>query len=429
MENTSLTDIAGEILKSCLEGRRAKSRLVERLVSACLSPDGETAARAAGVLFRGLAEPLADRFEPRLCERYAEIFSEAFAAASGEWEAERLLARYRRVRRSRVHDRTASRPEHVIVLSRVTLGADVAVTSVILDGVRRRFRGAEIWLAGPRKNWDLFAGDGRMGFLEVVYPRDGTLRERVEAARELRRIVSDPESMVIDPDSRLTQLGLLPVCEDEDYYFFESRSYGAEGEDSLRQLAGRWMEETFGISGAQAYLGPYVRGSRAVREGITVSLGVGGNENKRLPDPFEARLLAGLARLGAPVVVDKGGGGEEGERVEAAVAASGAAGRIETWDGSFAGFAGRIARSKLYVGYDSAGQHVAAAGGTPLVTVFAGYPNERFVCRWKPGGRGRSEVVRAGNRGLGEILDEALAAAKNCLVGAGGLLIFLNGLF
>ena len=35
------------------------------------------------------------------------------------------------------------------------------------------------------------------------------------------------------------------------------------------------------------------------------------------------------------------------------------------WEGSFAGFAAIIAASRLYVGYDSAGQHVAAACGVP----------------------------------------------------------------
>jgi len=44
------------------------------------------------------------------------------------------------------------------------------------------------------------------------------------------------------------------------------------------------------------------------------------------------------------------------------------------WDGSFAGFASIIAASRLYVGYDSAGQHIAAAAGVPLVSVFAGFP-------------------------------------------------------
>jgi ADP-heptose:LPS heptosyltransferase len=60
------------------------------------------------------------------------------------------------------------------------------------------------------------------------------------------------------------------------------------------------------------------------------------------------------------------------------------------------------------VGYDSAGQHVAAACGVPLVSVFAGYPCERFLDRWRPWGPGRIEVVRAD----GDALAATLAAVS-----------------
>ena len=78
-------------------------------------------------------------------------------------------------------------------------------------------------------------------------------------------------------------------------------------------------------------------------------------------------------------------GGEEAARVEHAIAQSGAA--VETWSGSFAGFASIIAASRLYVGYDSAGQHVAAACGVPLITVFAGFSCPRMFARWRPVGQ------------------------------------------
>jgi len=38
----------------------------------------------------------------------------------------------------------------------------------------------------------------------------------------------------------------------------------------------------------------------------------------------------------------------------------------------------------LYVGYDSAGQHVAAAAGIPLISIFAGFPAPRMFDRWRP---------------------------------------------
>ena len=95
------------------------------------------------------------------------------------------------------------------------------------------------------------------------------------------------------------------------------------------------------------------------------------------------------------MLIDKGLGGEEGGRVERAIAASGVAyDQIQTWLGPFAPFAYEIARAPLYVGYDSAGQHVAAAAGTPLRCVFAGAQSDRFFERWKPWGKSDCQVVR-----------------------------------
>ena len=310
--------------------------------------------------------------------------AEAAALLAPGLDAVELAARYRRVRQPRA---CCGEPRRVVVLSRVTLGADVAVTSVLLDAVKRRFPRAEILLAGPAKNRELFAADARVGHLPVSYPR-GPLRERLAAWDELRRAIDGTGALVVDSDSRLTQLGLLPVCPEEDYYFFESRGYGGEGGDALPELARRWCAETFGVADAVPYIAVPDSGERAE---IAVSLGVGGNLAKRIADPFEARLLERLAATGASVCVDRGGGGEEAARVERATAGLD---RVRLWDGSFAGFAALIARSRLFVGYDSAGQHVAAACGVPLVCVFAGFPAPRMFERWRPTGNGRIDIVR-----------------------------------
>ncbi len=126
---------------------------------------------------------------------------------------------------------------------------------------------------------------------------------------------------------------------------------------------------------------------------VAISLGVGENPAKRVPDPFEADLLRLLTSRFENVLVDSGGGGEEAERVRAAVAESGNRARI--WTGSFAGFAARIERSRLYVGYDSAGGHVAAACGTPAISIFTGFPSERMLERWRPDGPGPVWLIRA----------------------------------
>jgi ADP-heptose:LPS heptosyltransferase len=97
-------------------------------------------------------------------------------------------------------------------------------------------------------------------------------------------------------------------------------------------------------------------------------------------------------------------GGEEAKRVTAAAEASGCMDRIRFWEGSFAGFASIISQCDFYAGYDSAGQHAAAAAGVPLVSFFAGAPSERFRQRWSPAGRGRIQVIDCDSRAPGEAL-------------------------
>jgi ADP-heptose:LPS heptosyltransferase len=372
-------EAARELLDYCLRGTVWPPSLVTQLVEKDCS----------GELLRVVAEGLADRFEPALCETYAALFSEVLAAEEPELHADELLRRYRRIRQPRRFEGGTVR--NVFVLSRVTLGADVAITSVILDAAKQRFPDAHIFLVGGRKSWELFEADPRIAHLPVVYPRGGPLRERLEAWRTLRSLVSQPESITVDPDSRLTQLGLAPVCADRDYYFFESRGYGGGADEPLGVLTKRWVAETFGVEQCRAYIAP--KQGAAGEAMVTISFGVGENPAKRIDDPFEAELLQAVVAKGATVLIDGGAGGEEAERVERAIAGL-PKDRVRCWRGAFAPFAAAIARSRLYVGYDSAGQHVAAACGVPLVSVFAGFPAPRMFARWRPTGAGPIEVVK-----------------------------------
>ena len=353
-------------------------------------------AQASRELFRDVIEPLADRFDVDLVDDYVRMFAPVIERVYPELRAGGLIARYERVRKVR---RADVEPVRVFVLSRVTIGADVAVTSIVLDAAKKRWPEAEIVFVGPAKNYELFAGDGRIGHLAVAYPRMGTLRDRLAVHEALA--LAKLDSVVIDPDSRLTQLGLLPVCTEARYFFFESRAYGGDGSDSLVALTKRWAAEVLGVADARAFIAVPVAG-RAVD--VTVSLGVGENPAKRVADPFETELLGMLCGRFASVVVDSGGGGEEAERVRAAVASSG--GRAEIFTGSFAEFAGLIARSRLYVGYDSAGGHAAAACGVPMISVFAGAASERMAQRWRPDGPGPIHVVKSDGRGVGEAMEE-----------------------
>jgi hypothetical protein len=407
LESTSPDNFAHELLEHCLASRPWPEHLLDPLIA-------ETGNRA---LFRIVVERLGDLFEPRLCTVYADLFAGVIARRIPELHAEHLVERYQRIRKPRKLDRE---PTSVFVLSRVTLGADVAITSVLLDAAKKCFPDSQIWFVGPHKSWELFAADSRLRHLAIAYGRSGTLDDRLSIWPQLRDAVCQPNSIVIDPDSRLTQLGLLPICPEEDYYFFESRAYGDDGDEPLSALARRWAAETFGIEDARPYINTGLDpvGQRHALPGhvsefaCTVSFGVGENPDKRIADPFEQELLRELPR---PILIDKGAGGEEAHRVERAVSKAG--GGIAMWEGSFAGFAAHIQKSKLYVGYDSAGGHVAAACGVPLISIFAGFASERMFQRWRPSGPGPIEVIRANVGQVDNLRADCQSALKKLTAG------------
>ena len=392
MRSTSCSSIAQDLLERAIAGN-----LPGGIPSALLEdPCGQA-------LFGILVEGLADRFEPTLCDAYVRLFAGAVAYAIAGLDPISLVVRYERIRRPHL---TRNKPARVFVLSRITLGADVAVTSVMLAAAKRRFPHAEIVFVAPRKNYELFAADPRIRHAPIAYPRGG-LSARLGVWEELKQLIAGNDCLVIDPDSRLTQLGLLPVCPEEQYHFFESRAYGAESERPLPELAAAWARESLGGNHAAPFLalgplpqrGPY----------IAVSLGVGENAAKRLPDPFEEELLRMLAGRGLPLCIDMGAGGEEAARVARAVERSGA--KANLWNGSFAGFASIIAGSRFYVGYDSAGQHVAAAAGVPLISVFAGFPAPRMFTRWRPTGP-HAKVIRVDEPNVETVLQRVREALE-----------------
>jgi ADP-heptose:LPS heptosyltransferase len=406
LASTSPEQVARELLRLSLEGAAWPEESVRFVAGAA---DSEAATKA---IFTGLVEPLADRFDPSLCDTYALEFSRVLASVVEDLDADRLVARYRRIRAPRRFDAPLESVRTVLVLSRVTLGADVAITSVMLDAAKRRFPHARIVFAGPRKCYELFAADPRIEHLEIPYPRSGALLDRLSAWPLVKQAAANPDTIVIDPDSRLTQLGLLPVGDEEHYYFFESRAYGSDSDAPLGELAGRWTSETFGIEDARAYIAaPPAPGVEP--PGIAVSLGVGENPAKRVRDPFEAELLARLAATGLALLIDRGAGGEEAARVDRALRqARVKSSEVRILDGAFAPFASMIRSSRLFVGYDSAGGHVAAACGTPLVSVFAGFPTPRMFDRWRPSGHGSIRVVKAGAPDPAKVLAETIAALE-----------------
>jgi hypothetical protein len=473
LDSTRPDELVAEFLSEFRATGNYRRDLVARLAALATDNDLSVAETATTALFARLVERLADSFSPADVSLYNRLFAQVIAHCRHLDKGRALdaaLNHFGMMDEAALLDRTASlgakrtiersrlkNVRRVIVLSRVTLGADVAITSRIINRFEHECP-AEIVLVGGRKAEQLFGGDRRIRFREIDYQRAGLTLDRllnwpvvVEATRELTSDLAHDEWLIVDPDSRLTQLGLLPLSErEENYFFFPSREYGAATGLALGQLTARWLDEMFDAPRptlpslslqsadleAAGLLVERLRG-RGARLIITVNFGVGGNPAKRAGDEFEQSLVVQLIRDGATVILDKGAGADETRRADAviervrcesainAIALSeqrfvealtqSPDARLLVWDGSIGRLAALIARSDLYIGYDSAGQHIAAAAATPCVTVFAGYSAPRMLDRWRPTGSGASVVIavdpsRAIN--ASEMLSATLAALR-----------------
>jgi hypothetical protein len=370
-----LENTCSELLELCLRGEQWSPSLLDQ----ALQVDEGRAFLSVVV------ERLGDLFDPKLCDVYDRLFRQAVEHIAPELRP--------RIRPAGAGSKRSVETKRVYVLSRVTLGADVAVTSVLLDAAKRRYPGAEIFFVGPRKNYELFEADPRIAHQPAPYARSGALHERLAASAALW--IDD--GIVLDSDSRLSQLGVLSVCKEDHYFWFESRAYGGDSHGRLPDLASKWATEILGVEGARPYVALLPNVEPPVD--ITVSLGVGENPAKRIEDNFEHELLRILGATGASILVDKGASVEERRRVEKALQPG-----MQTHDGAFAPFAAQIARSRLFVGYDSAAGHVASACGVPLVSIASGFANDRGAARWRPNGMVLTGDAQKLLRGVKQVL-------------------------
>ena len=73
------------------------------------------------------------------------------------------------------------------------------------------------------------------------------------------------------------QLGLIPVCDDSRYFFFESRAFGGNTDSSLSQMIGEWLADAFDTERFLPYVAPPMQTPLAQ---VTVSFGVGGQRRQ-----------------------------------------------------------------------------------------------------------------------------------------------------
>lgn len=403
----------------------------------------DEALRGAGLaaLFGGLVEPLNDGFTPAGRAVYARIFGHiAWRIAArqptlmlaldqaGIVNEAQFIARHQRLRTAPTVPGGPVRT--VMVLSRVTIGADILITSLALQAAQRRWPTARVVLLGDGKLAGLFAGLPQVSVRPLSYARRGPLRERLGSwLTVVEAVRAEQADVVIAPDSRLDQLGLLPVCEESRYLLWENVQPEGAPVRSLADLYAAWLARTLDLAGAP--LVPAVRLAPAAevqRQRMAAAFGPaplcavkldhGGNPAKALPRAAEVLLIRTLRARGWRVLLDRGFGAEElansdallaecgltamdiddsgkglGRDVAGLEACSLADAPLIRFHGSIAGWAAACACCRLAVSYDSVGHHLAAALGVTAVVAFTGYADPGFPIAWQPRGPVPATVV------------------------------------
>jgi ADP-heptose:LPS heptosyltransferase len=403
---------------------------------------------AASALFEIIVEKLCDDYEDMPVEIYNRLMSQVITYCRKIPAGEKLDKRLTEFRISSceslyhranfIHSREYGwdidkPPDKIILLSRVTIGADVAILSVMIQRLARLFPKTEIVIVGSNKLTGVFGGNPGIRIRQLNYARRGGLLERFASWHETLDIFDEempPERqeniLLIDPDSRITQLGVLPLTHRENYLFFNSRRFPSSAKNAcMAELTNHWMDAVFGISDfcfpkvwIPSSIAKQARNitSRLIAAGckrlITVNFGAGENPRKRLSTDFEKKLLLELLKSPQTVVLlDRGFGAEELSRSGSMVAELREQG-YETANVSFSDsetlgishgilgvectigeIAALIAECDEFIGYDSACQHIAAAAQTPTLTIFAGSNNMKFIRRWSACGNTRCKIV------------------------------------
>jgi ADP-heptose:LPS heptosyltransferase len=415
---------------------------------ATISRDPGLNSVAARALFSIIIESLCDDFEELQTETYNRVMTQVITFCrklSAGKELDRSLNDFQiysrkdlleRIKTVRMEAKALSRHRDIrkiLLLSRVTIGADVAVNSIIIQRLAELYPKAEIVLIGGGKLDEIYGGNPRIRFQNAEYEKNGGLLERLSNWQLVLNIIQQElascpldNTILVDPDSRLSQLGVLPIIPPDHYYFFDSRSgVSFAGNMSMAQLTNAWLDKATGVDdfrypGVWLLPGPMQKSAglynrlkdNGTRRVIAINYGVGGNPRKKVGRLLEQELLLSLLQEPNTVIVlDKGLGEKElqysnslldavkqkGHPIEDAVFAaefdsdisSGVIG-LQTRIGEIAAI---IAKCDEYIGYDSACQHIAAALQTPCLTIFAGSNNMRFIRRWSAFGANSCQIV------------------------------------
>ncbi|TVR08717.1 MAG: hypothetical protein EA401_13590 [Planctomycetota bacterium] len=412
---------------------------VADLVQAANSTDEQLRTAALKAVFAQVVEPCNDRLDRAGRNAYAAVFPAIVWAAcmadpglrdacaqAGIVDEQACYRGYAR-RRQRGHAPQSlnlpAKVRRVLVLSRVTIGADILLTSLLCQRVHQAFPQAEVVVVGDGKLQGLLGGWPWLRVCPLRYQRRGGLSERLHSWLALREVQeSERPDCVLSPDSRLDQLGILPVADDDHCYALWENIQDQEQPQSLADLLDAWACTLFALPHESV-----VHPSLAWDETTTAAHGQwqeclqgrrscackwdhGGNPLKALPQMAEVQIMRHCMEQGWFLVVDRGFGDEERAASDALLRAGGwdcldvdedgvigvrpedltpsqlAGHAILRFHGSIAGWSALQAACGLTLAYDSVGHHLAAASGVPVISICTGHSHANFPIAWQPRG-------------------------------------------
>ncbi|MCP4700131.1 MAG: hypothetical protein GY862_25255, partial [Gammaproteobacteria bacterium] len=289
-------------------------------------------------LFASVVEKLNDSYTLKNRLAYYKIFAQVIAACRRRPEAKALdealnrfgladeaalLARTMKIRKPRAMDVSARIGiKKIFILSRVTIGADIAITSMAFEKMMRVFPDAKIIFLGPSLAQPLFGGNSRIHVSPVHYEIKGGLIGRLNTwlnvLASIEAEAGDEPYIVIDADTRLGQVGLLPFTAGDRGYFFFEPDLGKN--KLLAECFKDWLNEIFieetkpalyprlyledkDVSLAKALFKKCALEDKYV---IGFHLGTGGASAKAVSIPFDAALVQALNREGAALMLYSG---------------------------------------------------------------------------------------------------------------------------
>ncbi len=444
------THIATSFMDQFFRGEDPNLGDVDTLCSLCCTQEGNTSQSALQALYGIIIEGLSNDFSQHGMELGNRVLVRMITYVRslpegqdlhlllndlGLADAESILHRFNTL----LNSPPLSKEEHqnikkILLPSRVTVGADVVMASVLVQRLTKTFKNAEVVMMGPAHIPQLFDGFPRLTHRLVEHNRHGNLSDRITGWVQFHQMVQQEislcnpkETLFVDPDSRLTQLGLLPLLPDDRTRFFPSR-YLCDTEEvaSLVTKTNQWYDRQFDES---PKVWPHVAIDAADCKAalgfkkrlkapffLVINLGVGNNESKRLSDHFEKELLLSLLAMEDVVILLDSGTQDSGLRkVKNYLEICHEKGyktdflyeqEIEQKEVPFShgivGFRGSIGRLGSFIsvadgffGYDSCCQHIASASDRPAVITFVGAANDRFYSRWcSQGEQNRTHTIR-----------------------------------